>query len=136
VCPAAAMAAVLATAIWLDFAPNPTAAAQATPLTKSIDELMASAYPADQPGAAIIGVKDGATVFRKAYGMANLELGVPLQPEHVFALASLSKPFTAAAVLKLAEEGKLKLDDELGRFLPKYPTHGYHVTIEHLLTHT
>src|SRR4029450_7113097 len=74
---AAAMAAVLATAIWLDFAPNPTAAAQATPLTKAIDELMAFAYPADQPGAAIIVVKDGATVFRKAYGMANLELGVP-----------------------------------------------------------
>ena len=97
---------------------------------------MASAYPADKPGAAIIVVKGGRVLLRKAYGMANLELRLPMQPEHVFALASISKQFTAAAVLKLAEEGRLSVDDDITKFLPAYPTHGLHITIEHLLTHT
>src|SRR5512144_2122137 len=105
---ASALALVIAAALWLDSAGSSRAAEpQATPSARAIDELMAAAYPADQPGAAILVVHDGSVLFRKAYGMANLELAVPLQPEHVFALASLSKPFTAAAVLKLAEEGKL-----------------------------
>ena len=133
---AAGLAVVFSTAIWLEFAPRAEAAGQTDALARAIDSVMAPAYPADQPGAAVIVVKDRKTVFRKAYGMANLELGVPLQPEHVFALASLSKPFTATAILKLAEEGKLKLDDDIARFLPTYPTHGHRVTIEHLLTHT
>ena len=97
---------------------------------------MRAAYPPDQPGAAVLVMKDGDALLRKAYGLANLELQVPLQPEHVFALASLSKPFTAAAILKLAEEGKLSLQDDISKFLPAYPTHGAHITIEHLLTHT
>ena len=97
---------------------------------------MAAAYPADRPGAAIIVIRDGRVLLRKAYGLASVELGVPMQPEHVFALASLSKQFTAAAILKLAEEGRLALDDDITRFLPTYPTHGARITIEHLLTHT
>lgn len=131
------LTAIVAGVIWQGFPADPTvAAAQATSPAQAIDALMTTAYPADQPGAAIIVVKDGSVLFRKAYGMANLELGVALQPEHVFALASLSKPFTAAAVLKLAEEGKLSLSDDITRFLPTYPTHGNKITIEHLLTHT
>src|SRR5262245_9497069 len=127
---AVSAASIVAFAIFLETPANPRAAAsQATPVARSIDELMNAAYPAGQPGAVIIVVKDGAVLFRKAYGMANLELAVPLQPEHVFALASLSKPFTAAGVLKLAEEGKLSLTDDITKFLPTYPTHGYKVTI-------
>jgi D-alanyl-D-alanine carboxypeptidase len=103
---------------------------------RAIDALMAAAYPADQPGAVIIVSRNGRVLLRKAYGMASVELGVPMQPEHVFALASISKQFTAAAILKLAEEGRLSLDDDITRFLPDYPTHGARVTIEHLLTHT
>ena len=97
---------------------------------------MAAAYPPDKPGAAIIVMKNGRVLLRKAYGMANLELRLPMQPEHVFALASISKQFTAAAILKLAEEGKLAVDDDITKFLPAYPTHGARITIEHLLTHT
>ena len=130
------LAAVVSTGIWLKSAPGASAARQSDGISRAIDSVMSTAYPADQPGAAVIVVKDGTTVFRKAYGMANLELSVPLQPEHVFALASLSKPFTATAILKLAEEGKLAPTDDIARFLPAYPTHGHRITIEHLLTHT
>jgi len=112
------------------------ARAPADPAARAIDGLMAAAYPADKPGAAILVSKGGRVILRKAYGMASLELGVPMQPEHVFALASISKQFTAAAILKLAEAGKLALDDDITKYLPTYPTHGARVTIEHLLTHT
>ena len=81
-------------------------------------------------------VKDGKTLFRKAYGMADLELGVPLQPDMVFRLGSITKQFTAAAILMLAEEGKLSLQDPIEKHLPGYPTQGHVITIEHLLTHT
>jgi CubicO group peptidase (beta-lactamase class C family) len=111
-------------------------AGQAGTTAQAIDAIMTAAYPPSQPGAALIVRKGGQTLVRKAFGMANLELQAPLQPEHVFALASLSKPFTAAAVLKLAEEHRLSIDDDITRFLPAYPTHGARITIEHLLTHT
>lgn len=100
------------------------------------ERVMKDAYPADKPGAAVIVVKDGKTLFRKAYGMANLELGVPLQPDMVFRLGSITKQFTAAAILMLAEEGKLSVQDRIEKHLPGYPTHGHTITIEHLLTHT
>ena len=132
----AGLVGVISTGIWLGFSARATGAAQADAMSRAVDTVMSSVYPADQPGAALIIVRGGTTVFRKAYGMANLELGVAMQPEHVFALASLSKPFTATAILKLAEQGKLKLDDDIARFLPTYPTHGHRITIEHLLTHT
>ena len=102
----------------------------------AIDALLAAIYPPTGPGATAIVVKDGRVVHRKAYGLANVELQVAMRPESVLALASLSKQFTAAAILKLAEEGRLSVGDEISRFLPNYPTHGNKITIEHLLTHT
>jgi D-alanyl-D-alanine carboxypeptidase len=136
------IAVVAAVAAWIGVGPGRRAGLDApavqamSPAAAAIDQLMTTAYPADQPGAALVVMNANGLVLRKAYGLANLELNVPLTPEHVFALASLSKPFTAAAVLKLSEEGKLRLDEEITKYLPAYPTHGYHVTIEHLLTHT
>ena len=101
-----------------------------------IDTLLAGIYTSERPGATAIVVKDGRVVLRKAYGLANVELQAPMRPESVLALASLSKAFTAAGILKLAEEGRLSVGDEISRFLPNYPTHGSTITIEHLLTHT
>lgn len=101
-----------------------------------IDALLAGIYTPTAPGATAIVVKDGRVVLRKAYGLANVELQVPMQPESVLALASLSKQFTAAAILKLAEQGRLSVGDDITRYLPAYPTHGKTITIEHLLTHT
>ncbi len=100
------------------------------------DKLLTKAYPSGEPGAAVLVVKDGETVLRKGYGLANLELGVPIQPDMVFEIGSVTKQFTAAAVLMLAERGLLSLDDEITRHLPGYPTHGQKITIDHLLTHT
>ena len=105
-------------------------------LIQTIDQLVQAAYPADEPGAAVIVVREGEVIYRAARGMAHLELGVPLEPDMVFRIGSITKQFTAVAILMLAEEGKLALDDSLTRFLPDYPTHDHVITIEHLLTHT
>ncbi|WP_157979160.1 serine hydrolase domain-containing protein, partial [Rhodoferax ferrireducens] len=78
----------------------------------------------------------GAILFRKAYGLANMETNVPLQPEFPLRTGSVTKQFTAAAIMLLAEQGKLSLADEIEKYFPEYPLPGRHVTIENLLTHT
>jgi CubicO group peptidase (beta-lactamase class C family) len=105
-------------------------------LTKKIDAVMSDVYKPDQPGAAIIVRKNGQTVFRKGYGMADIELQVPVEPNMVFRLGSITKQFTAVSILMLVQEGKLGLQDEITKFLPDYPTQGRKITVEHLLTHT
>jgi CubicO group peptidase (beta-lactamase class C family) len=102
----------------------------------AIDSILAAAYGPGQPGATAIVVKDGRVLLRKGYGLANAELGVAMRPDAVMAIASLSKSFTAAGILALAEQGKLSLQDDIRRFLPGYPARGATITIEHLLTHT
>ncbi|HEV2853147.1 MAG TPA: serine hydrolase [Thermoanaerobaculia bacterium] len=114
-----------------------TAAPAATSdLAAYADKVLSEAYPADQPGAAAIVIQDGKVVLRKGYGMANLELGVPVSPDMVFELGSITKQFTAAAILLLQERGQLRVEDDITKYLADYPTHGETVTIEHLLTHT
>src|SRR5262245_7719131 len=105
-------------------------------LAEAIDVLLTEVYKPDGPGAAVVVVKDGRVLFRKGYGMANLELGVPIAPDMVFRLGSITKQFTAVAILMLAEQGALALDDDITAFFPDYPTHGHTITVEHLLTHT
>jgi CubicO group peptidase (beta-lactamase class C family) len=68
--------------------------------------------------------------------MANLEYIIPMQVDNVFEIGSISKQFTAVAILQLMEQGKLSLQDSINKFIPDYPTHGHKITIEHLLTHT
>lgn len=115
---------------------RPAAPAVDEALAAKIDAVMSAVYKAGQPGAAIIVRKNGQTLFRKGYGLAHLELGVPVAPDMVFRLGSITKQFTAVSVLLLAQEGKLGLQDEITKFLPDYPTQGRKITIEHLLTHT
>ena len=105
-------------------------------LVSTIEAIMAPLDRQDAPGAAVIVTREGRTLFRQGYGMADLELGVPMAPDMVFRLGSITKQFTAVAILMLAAEGTLALGDPLTRFLPDYPTHGHTVTVEHLLTHT
>lgn len=122
----------------------PAGAATATPasavaeqsVSDRIDKLVSPYYKPDVPGATVIVVKDGKTVFRKAYGLADVARKVPMTPETSLRLGSITKQFTAVAILMLAEEGKLAVTDEITRFLPDYPTHGKKITVEHLLTHT
>ena len=130
----------LASLCWLTtliLLPALTPAASAQPaMAAQLDAVMTSAFVPDRPGAAAIVVKDGKVVYRKAIGMASMELRVPLQPDSVFRLGSITKQFTAAAVMLLVEDGKIALSDPIEKYLPGYPTQGHVITVEHLLTHT
>jgi D-alanyl-D-alanine carboxypeptidase len=110
--------------------------AQEVATEAQLDAVVASYFRADQPGAAVLVMRDGKTLLRKGYGLAGLELGVAIQPEHVFRVASITKQFTAVAILQLVEQGKISLDDPITKFFPDYPTQGKTITVEHLLTHT
>jgi D-alanyl-D-alanine carboxypeptidase len=105
-------------------------------LAQRIDAVMSEVYKSGQPGAAVIVRMNGRTIFRKGYGLADLELQVPIEPDMVFRLGSITKQFTAVSILMLAERGQLGLQDEITKFLPDYPTQGRKITVEHLLTHT
>ncbi len=87
------------------------------------------------PSATVAVVKDGRLAYANAYGAARLEPRVPARPQMRYAIGSISKQFTAAAVLMLAEQGKLSLDDPVSRFVPNL-TRGNEVTIRQLLSHT
>ena len=101
----------------------------------AIDQLFRAATKPGDPGVTVVVVRNGQMVHRAGYGMANVELAVPARPEHVFRIGSVTKQFTAALVM-LAEEGKLAVADPITKFLPDYPTQGKTITLEHLLTHT
>lgn len=88
------------------------------------------------PGLALAIVRDGQILYQKGYGLANLEHGVPVRVETVFQSGSTGKQYTAMAVLMLAEEGKLALDDSIRRHFPDAPAAWQPITIRHLLTHT
>ena len=90
---------------------------------------------ADSPGCSVGVSRGGATVLERGYGRASLELGVPITPESVFHVASVTKQFTAMSILLLARDGRLSIDDDVRRHLPEWAGPPG-VTIRHLLTHT
>lgn len=102
----------------------------------SCDRLLAEQFHSDGPGATALIARDGRILYKKAFGMANIELQVPMQAENVFRIGSITKQFTAVAILQLVEQGKMDLQDEVTKFIPDYPTLGNKITIENLLTHT
>ena len=92
-----------------------------------------------RPGAVAVSVavaRGGEVLYSKAHGSADLEFVVAADEETMFRIGSVTKQFTAAAILVLQERGKLSVDDPLTRFLPDYPTNGHEITLRHLLTHT
>ncbi|GAB3753673.1 hypothetical protein GCM10028817_19400 [Spirosoma pomorum] len=97
---------------------------------------MAEQFKTEGPGCAALVAHKGKPIYQNAFGKADLELNVPMRPEMVFSIASITKQFTAMAILQLMEQGKLSLHDPVTRFLPNYPTLGKPITIENLLTHT
>ncbi|NGZ86991.1 serine hydrolase domain-containing protein [Duganella aceris] len=101
-----------------------------------LDNAIGKHYPANQPGAVVIVVKNGATFFRKAYGLADIAKGQTMTADMSLRIGSVTKQFTATAILMLADQGKLAVDDDIRKFLPTYPISGKVITIEHLLTHT
>jgi CubicO group peptidase (beta-lactamase class C family) len=110
--------------------------AQAQDLTQQFDDIVAQYYLNDTPGATILVAKNGKAIYRKAVGKSNLELDVDMIPENVFMLASITKQFTAIAILMLEEQEKLSLNDPITKFIPNYPTQGKIITVHHLLNHT
>ncbi len=101
-----------------------------------IDSAFAGVGGRSAPGCAVGLARDGRTVLTRAYGMANLEYDVPNTPETIFESGSIAKQFTAAAVVLLAQDGKLGLDDDVRKYVPEVPDFGTTITIRHLLTHT
>jgi CubicO group peptidase (beta-lactamase class C family) len=88
------------------------------------------------PGLALTVLKSGKPAKTAAYGYANLELGVPVTSDTVFEIGSVTKQFTAALILLLVQEGKLAVDDKIGRYLTQIPETWQDITVRHLLTHT
>jgi len=103
---------------------------------KEINAYMSETYTAKTPGFSLLVAKNGQTIYKNGFGMANLELGVPAAPKHVFEIGSITKQFTAVSILMLEEQGKLNLQDEITKFIPDYPTQGKTITIHQLLNHT
>src|SRR5690606_28107596 len=103
--------------------------------TDRVDSMMAD-YAGEGPGAAVLVLRDGEPVVRKGYGLADLEQGTPVTPDTRFRLASVSKQFTAAAILLLVQDGTLSLDDPLRRWLAGLPPATEGITLHHLLSHT
>jgi CubicO group peptidase (beta-lactamase class C family) len=101
-----------------------------------VDSLFAAWNSAESPGCAIGVSQNGRTVLARAYGEANLEHDIPNTPETVFEAGSVSKQFTAAAIVLLAQRGKLSLDDDVRRYIPEVPDYGTPITLRHLLNHT
>lgn len=101
----------------------------------AIDSLF-SAYSGDVPGASVIVIQDGRVTVRRAYGIANLERHTPATSETNYRLASVSKQFTAMAVMLLARDGKLRYDQPVRDILPELPAAAQAVTVRHLLNHT
>ena len=103
--------------------------------TAQIDALMRE-YAGAVPGASVLVVRDGKTIVRRTYGLSNMEQSLPATPATNYRLASVTKQFTAAAILLLAQDGKLTVDDRVKRWLPSLPAAADGITIRHLLTHT
>jgi CubicO group peptidase (beta-lactamase class C family) len=101
-----------------------------------IDQLMIEYTGDDVPGAAVLVIKNGETVLRKSWGMANLAYGIPMSDSTLHNIGSTSKQFLTFALLLLQEEGKLSLDDDVREYIPELPDFGHTVTLRHLVNHT
>lgn len=104
--------------------------------TRAVDRVFDAWRSTDSPGCALGVSRNGRVVYERGYGMANLETGTPISPSSIFHVASVSKQFTAMAIMLLAREGKLSVDDNIRKYLPEIPDYGTPITIRHLLTHT
>jgi CubicO group peptidase (beta-lactamase class C family) len=103
---------------------------------QKIDELFAPYDNPHSPGCSVGVIRDGSFIFRKSYGSASLELGVPLSSDSVFYMASVSKQFTAASIVLAAEQGFLSLDDDVRKYIPELPNYGHTITLRQMLHHT
>ena len=105
-------------------------------LIKNLNNLISERYNSISPGCAVLVAKKGQVIYEKGFGIANIELGVPMTPEMIFRIGSITKQYTAIAILQLVEQGKISLQDSVQKFIKNFPGKGHTITIENLLTHT
>jgi len=110
--------------------------AQTPNLSLSADSLFAEWNKPGSPGAAVGVVHGGKLIYAKGFGEADIETGAPITPQTIFHVASLSKQFSAYAIVLLAQDGKLALDDDIRKYIPEVPDFGKTITIRHLIHHT
>jgi len=105
-------------------------------LANRVDAIAKQMFSRPMAGMSVAIARDTQVVFARGYGMANLEHSVPVTPESVFHIDSISKNILAAVVLQLVDEGKLRLDDDVTKYVPEAPIQGHHVTVRQLINHT
>src|SRR5882724_5897167 len=121
---------MLATAFVLAFVLD----AQPSPKQSEVDRIFA-AFNTHTPGCAVGVAQKGVVVLKAGYGMADLERNVAITPGTIFESGSVAKQFTAAALMLLAQQGKISLDDPMRKYLPELPDYGMPLTIRHVLSH-
>ena len=126
----ALLATVVQPSAWAQTAP-----AQAERPSEQVDKLFEKMDRTISPGCAVAAMKDGKILYERGYGMADLDHNVPITPVTVFHVASMSKQFTAAVIVMLAQERKLSLDD-VRKYVPELPDFGVPITIRQLVYHT
>ncbi len=108
-----------------------------TALANKVDDYLKSELSSKRiPGMSVCVVRDGKVIFAKGYGFANIELSATATQETIYEVASLTKPFTATAIMMLVEEGRISLEDPLSKYFPGAPETWGKITIRHLLSHT
>jgi len=105
-------------------------------LTARLNDLLDSWNEKGGPGLATVLIRDGKIAYQKTFGLADLDAHAPIRPNTQFLLASLTKQFTAMAIMMLVEQHKLRLEDNLATFCPEFPAYARTITIRHLLNHT
>ena len=117
--------------------PTATAKTSNRAFCHSVDSIFSGIYAPDEPGAAVLIMKDGKKVLEHCYGIADIETRKPVTPKTNFCIASVSKQFSAVALMQLAEQGKLSLDDNVAKFFPEFKAPFFKdITLRHLLSHT
>jgi len=114
----------------------PDRISSADSLAACVDSLIIPQIKPGGPGCSIAVIRDGKIIFERGYGLANLDWAIPNSPTTIFHIASVSKQFTAACVVLLAEDGKLSLDDDIRSWIPEIRDYGQRITIRNLINHT
>lgn len=103
---------------------------------EQVDKLFFQWSKPDSPGCSLAVIKEGHIIYKRGYGMANLDYGIPISSVSVFNIASVSKQFTAMSIALLAKQGKISLDDDIRKYLPEMPIYPKPITIGNLIYHT
>ena len=110
--------------------------AQSIEKNNQIDSLFTEWNKPNSPGCILGVIKNGSFIYQRGYGSANLEHNIPISSNIVFDIGSMSKQFTATAIILLQQQGKLSLDDSVRKYIPELPWYGKTITIRQILNHT